>query len=158
MSIFGNVVPAGPAVIALTLLQLLQLTRDAKSFSPTVVGDITTTVVGAGRRRSTTPTWSSVPCEVTALRRLSSRSRERRGVTAVFEGAVERDDGAASTSVVENILKDIHSRQFLFRIVVIGNGAILESTQTLSDNYSTSTSPKTGEKLVTLSSDDKSFE
>ena len=41
---------------------------------------------------------------------------------------------------------------------VIGNGAILETTSILGPHMATSQSPKTGERLVTLASEDKSFE
>jgi hypothetical protein len=41
---------------------------------------------------------------------------------------------------------------------VIGNGAILETTSVLGPHFAESTSPKTGERLVTFASDDRSFE
>eukprot|EP00560_Eucampia_antarctica_P010151 CAMPEP_0197829090 /NCGR_PEP_ID=MMETSP1437-20131217/5561_1 /TAXON_ID=49252 ORGANISM="Eucampia antarctica, Strain CCMP1452" /NCGR_SAMPLE_ID=MMETSP1437 /ASSEMBLY_ACC=CAM_ASM_001096 /LENGTH=169 /DNA_ID=CAMNT_0043430585 /DNA_START=207 /DNA_END=716 /DNA_ORIENTATION=- len=59
---------------------------------------------------------------------------------------------------IDLILKDIHESSFPFRIVVIGNGAILETTSILGPHMATSTSTKTGERLVTLASADKSFE
>lgn len=62
------------------------------------------------------------------------------------------------SNVIDNILQDIHSSRYPFRIVVIGNGAILETTSPLGPIKKTSISPKTGEKLVTLASDDQSFE
>ena len=41
---------------------------------------------------------------------------------------------------------------------MVGNGAILESTNILGPHKNTIISPKTGEKLVTLASEDKTFE
>ena len=40
----------------------------------------------------------------------------------------------------------------------MGNGAILESTNILGPHKKISMSPKTGEKLITLASEDKAFE
>ena len=60
--------------------------------------------------------------------------------------------------VIDNVLQDIHDSGYTFRIVVIGNGAILETTSPLGPIKKSSTSPKTGERLVTLASEDKSFE
>ena len=59
---------------------------------------------------------------------------------------------------IDSIIRDLHDSALPFRIVVIGNGAILESTSTLGPHMAESTSPKTGERLITLASDDRSFE
>ena len=41
---------------------------------------------------------------------------------------------------------------------VIGNGAILETTSVLGPHYASNISPKTGDRIITLASEDKSFE
>jgi hypothetical protein len=67
---------------------------------------------------------------------------------------------APPSSVFDNIISDLHSSAYPFRIIVISNGAILETTSTLGEGTSlkTSKSPKTGEQIVTFASPDKSFE
>jgi hypothetical protein len=57
---------------------------------------------------------------------------------------------------VYHFLQDIQNKDF--RIVVIGNGAILESTHSLGPSISISPSPKSGVNLITFASPDKSFE
>lgn len=59
---------------------------------------------------------------------------------------------------IDSLLQDIHDSGYEFRIVVIGTGAILETTAPLGPIKKSSTSPKTGERLVTFASEDKSFE
>jgi hypothetical protein len=56
------------------------------------------------------------------------------------------------------LLEDIHASKLTFRVVVVGNGAILESTATLGPKMKLSQSPATGENLVTFASEDASFE
>ena len=41
---------------------------------------------------------------------------------------------------------------------MIGNGAILETTSILGPHYASNVSPKTGDRIITLASEDKSFE
>jgi hypothetical protein len=61
--------------------------------------------------------------------------------------------------VVDKIVKDLHSSGFSFRIIVLANGSILETTVALSGTtISKSISPKTGEPITTIASTDKSFE
>lgn len=60
--------------------------------------------------------------------------------------------------VIDDILQDIHCSGYPFRIVVIGNGAILETTSPLGPIKKSSTSPRTGERITTLASEDQSFE
>lgn len=69
--------------------------------------------------------------------------------------AGEEDD---ATSIAEKILNDFHSSELDWRIIVIGGGAILETTQRLGPTSKASKSPKTGERLLTFASEDKSFE
>ena len=59
---------------------------------------------------------------------------------------------------VYGFLQDLHESKLSFRIVVVGNGAILESTNTLGMYMALSQSPKSGANLVTFASEDKSFE
>jgi hypothetical protein len=55
-------------------------------------------------------------------------------------------------------LEDIHASKLTFRVVVVGNGAILETTATLGPTMKLSQSPAMGENLVTFASEDASFE
>jgi len=64
----------------------------------------------------------------------------------------------AAVKVVDRVLSDMHNSGYPFRIVVIGSGAILETTSVLGPTMKSSTSPKTGDRLVTLASEDQSFE
>ena len=52
----------------------------------------------------------------------------------------------------------LHSCGYPFRTIVIGSGAILESTQTLGPTFKVSESPKTGNLILTMASQDQSFE
>ncbi|KAL9188152.1 hypothetical protein ACHAXT_006530, partial [Thalassiosira profunda] len=65
-------------------------------------------------------------------------------------------DGAAPTA--ESILDELHRSELTFRIVVIGNGAILETTSKLGPVCKSSVSPKSGERLLTFANEDQSFE
>ncbi len=64
------------------------------------------------------------------------------------------DDG----SMAESILEEFHRSNLSFRIVVIGNGAILETTSKLGPTSKSSISPKSGERLLTFANEDASFE
>lgn len=64
----------------------------------------------------------------------------------------------SSSSKAEAILESFHKSNLLFRIVVIGNGAILETTSKLGPVSKSSISPKSGERLLTFASEDKTFE
>lgn len=70
----------------------------------------------------------------------------------------ENTASEASLSKSETILNEFHQSQCTFRIVVIGNGAILETTSKLGPKSATSISPKTGDKLMTFANEDASFE
>ncbi|KAL7532677.1 hypothetical protein ACHAWF_004207 [Thalassiosira exigua] len=74
--------------------------------------------------------------------------------TSLFSTA---GDGASS-STAESILDEFHRSNLKFRIVVIGNGAILETTSRLGPTSKSSISPKAGERLLTFASEDASFE
>jgi hypothetical protein len=64
----------------------------------------------------------------------------------------------SSEEKVFDLLRSLHTAKYSFRIVVVGNGAILETTSELGPAMKVSQSPKTGKNLLTLASDDKSFE
>lgn len=70
----------------------------------------------------------------------------------------QHDNDASAPSKIDNLIRDLHSTPYAFRIVVIGNGAILETTSRLGPYMAESTSPKSGERLVTLASEDRKFE
>jgi putative heme iron utilization protein len=84
-----------------------------------------------------------------------------KGLNAVFPRTTALQE---STSLSEpeqrvyGLLEDLHESKFDFRIVVVGNGAILETTATLGPKMKLSQSPATGENLVTFASEDSSFE
>ena len=78
--------------------------------------------------------------------------------------ATQKESDVADVSLsppeqtVYKILRALHDSNYPFRVVVVGNGAILEATSTLGSNFKLGTSPRTGEPLTTFASDDKSFE
>lgn len=59
---------------------------------------------------------------------------------------------------VFDLLQALHDSKYAFRIVVVGNGAILETTSVLGPALSVTQSPRTGKNLMTLASEDKTFE
>ena len=63
-----------------------------------------------------------------------------------------------SETKVFDFLQSLHDSKYNFRIVVVGNGAILETTSVLGPAVAVAQSPKTGKNLMTLASEDKSFE
>ncbi|CAB9521666.1 expressed unknown protein [Seminavis robusta] len=65
---------------------------------------------------------------------------------------------SAPAQTVYDVLQAMHSSSYPFRLVVVGNGAILETTSTLGPTFKLGTSPRTGEPLTTFASEDQSFE
>jgi hypothetical protein len=59
---------------------------------------------------------------------------------------------------VYELLEKLSDSKLSFRIVVVGNGAILESTNVLGPTFKLNKSPKTGSSIVTFASEDQSFE
>jgi len=59
---------------------------------------------------------------------------------------------------VYDILVDLHRSGFLFRVVVVGKGAILESTCALGPKMNVAQSPSSGANLLTFASEDQGFE
>ena len=74
--------------------------------------------------------------------------------TTLFSTADDSD----GVSKAESILDEMHKSKYPFRIIVIGNGAILETTSPLGPISKSSISPKTNERLLTFASGDASFE
>jgi hypothetical protein len=64
----------------------------------------------------------------------------------------------SESATIDEIISKIHKSNLMFRIVVVGNGAILETTSRLGPIQKSSVSPQTGQRLVTLASQDQSFE
>lgn len=99
------------------------------------------------------------PLAKSELRPLNTKSAPLHPHTSFGMSADEENlVAAASLSKSETILNEFHESKLTFRIVVIGNGAILETTSKLGPKKATSVSPKTGDKLMTLASEDSSFE
>jgi len=74
--------------------------------------------------------------------------------TTLFSTADDSDE----VSKAESILDEMHNSKYPFRIIVIGSGAILETTSPLGPISKSSISPKSNEKLLTFASEDASFE
>ena len=111
--------------------------------------------------RPTTTSWrqrqyQTSAAATAAITGAATGARNKVRLAAEAEGREESTTPAPSK--IDSIIRDLHDSSLRFRIVVIGNGAILESTSTLGPHMAESTSPKTGERLVTLASDDRSFE
>jgi len=91
--------------------------------------------------------------------------------TATYSRSILREGGGANSDTatdeiilsppeqkVYNVLQDLHNAQFPFRLVVVGNGAISETTANLGPTFKLGTSPRTGEPIATFASVDQSFE
>jgi len=96
---------------------------------------------------------------------LFSSEQEEAEATVEKEEQTEEEEEGEDDEVpqpkaksVEDILRDLHTSALPFRIVVIGNGAILETTTTLTPTFKSSISPKSNEKLITIANSDQSFE
>ena len=76
----------------------------------------------------------------------------------VFSSSLADADEGVNSSLAEAILDEFHRSSLPFRIVVIGNGAILETTSRLGPTSKAAISPKSGERLLTFASEDQSFE
>eukprot|EP00527_Entomoneis_sp_CCMP2396_P000211 CAMPEP_0198139264 /NCGR_PEP_ID=MMETSP1443-20131203/2606_1 /TAXON_ID=186043 /ORGANISM="Entomoneis sp., Strain CCMP2396" /LENGTH=136 /DNA_ID=CAMNT_0043801347 /DNA_START=292 /DNA_END=702 /DNA_ORIENTATION=- len=60
---------------------------------------------------------------------------------------------------VYNFFEKLHKSAYKFRIIVVGNtGGILETTSIMGPVFKTNTSPKSGKTLLTMASDDQTFE
>lgn len=102
--------------------------------------------------------WSQV--------RLIQSDRFLAGQANVLAATSQETESEDSTSPLQSeqenkvyeLLKDLHTSDIPFRIVVVGNGAILESTNPLGPTFKVGESPKTGASIVTFASEDQSFE
>mmetsp|Transcript_10392 Transcript_10392/g.14671 ORF Transcript_10392/g.14671 Transcript_10392/m.14671 type:complete len:200 (+) Transcript_10392:73-672(+) len=110
---------------------------------------------------TTTTTSPNTKGPFFGVRSLSSSS------TAMFQsssstGSIEISDSVGQMTDPEKrvleLVQDLHTSTLPFRIVVIGNGAILETTSILGPTCKVNKSPKSGEILATMASTDKSFE
>jgi hypothetical protein len=100
-------------------------------------------------------------CPSNAFRPLSissSTAGSQRASSALFKSKRSEPVLTPPEEKVYEVLKEIHESKFSFRVVVVGNGAILESTMILGPTMKVSTSPATGANILTLASEDKSFE
>jgi hypothetical protein len=82
---------------------------------------------------------------------------------AALRAAAKSEDSsgpalAPEEEKVYGLLKEIHASQLAFRAVVVGHGAILESTNLLGPTLKVSKSPKSGANIATFASTDQSFE
>jgi len=59
---------------------------------------------------------------------------------------------------VYDLMQAIHDSKISFRVVVVGKGAILETTSELGPVMRLTQSPSTGSNLITFASEDQSFE
>ena len=79
--------------------------------------------------------------------------------TLLRETSDDNDDGLSEPEqTVYSVLQDMHDSEYPFRLVVVGNGAILETTSALGPTFKLGNSPRTGESLTTFASEDQSFE
>ena len=99
--------------------------------------------------KSTATTTPPTQCIRSSFFRMASLSLSA-------DGGNSEDDISSTTA--ESILDLFHTSNYPFRIVVIGNGAILETTSKLGPTSKSSISPKSGERLLTFASEDQSFE
>ena len=103
-------------------------------------------------RQLSPPTQQSIVYPSTTTLLLSSYSAD------VENGETNEISEHTSKITAESILNEFHKSKYVFRIIVIGNGAILETTNKLGPTYKSSISPKSGERLLTFASEDQSFE
>jgi len=107
--------------------------------------------------------------EFSSIRLLArSFALPRPGSTSVVQAAAAQDNDIENEDVTEGLtpkeskvyelLEELYYSDLPFRIIVIGNGAILESTHALGPTFKLGQSPKTGKSIVTFASVDKSFE
>lgn len=89
--------------------------------------------------------------------RLVSSSR-----TILFDTSMEKERRMGELTKPEqkvfDIMEAIHNSKYLFRVVVVGKGAILETTTELGPVMKVTQSPSTGANLMTFASKDQSTE
>ena len=102
---------------------------------------------------STTPVVRVLPSQELIVRRAVETNGEK--------SAQEEDKSPLKSEQeikVYDFLKELSDSNLSFRIVVVGNGAILESTNPMGPTFKVGESPKTGASIVTFASEDQSFE
>ena len=105
--------------------------------------------------KTTASTFALLFCSVSAY--LSTTTlNSHRSITPVKLAVLS--DLSEPEQRVYSLVEDLHTCRFPFRIVVIGNGAILESTSILGPQMKLNKSPKSEEYLITLANEDQSFE
>ena len=77
--------------------------------------------------------------------------------SAHFDGA-NAIELSSSEQQIYDFLQELHTSGYPFRTIVSGNGAILESTQRLGPTLKVGESGKTGDLILTMASEDQSFE
>lgn len=117
--------------------------------------------------RRTLQRWSSSSAVVVPLLAVANQQQQtntdqnddkENHHAAATTTCTEIKEMSESAATIDEIISKIHKSNFLFRIVVVGNGAILETTSRLGPIQKSSVSPQTGQRLVTLASQDQSFE
>lgn len=96
-----------------------------------------------------------VPCDPSVL---TTQTTTRQFHSHLTAETMSSQDLTEPEQRVYSLVKNLHDSGFSFRIVVVGNGAILETTSPLGPVMKLSASPKTGKALLTLASEDQSFE
>jgi hypothetical protein len=130
-----------------TVLLLVSLVATGTSFHNNCVLAFTPHTSGRNRNHLAFQTTTS-----TTLSKLLLSSQDKVG-----EGQKE-STLSPSESQVYSLLKKLSDSGLEFRIVVVGNGAILETTNLLGPTMKLGQSPASGANLVTFASDDSSFE
>lgn len=116
--------------------------------------------------------WSAIVgilCPFSSLAFSSSlpASSSTRNHVALVAAASDPTSSTSSISIsltpaeqgVYEFFKKLHQSQHAFRIVVVGGaGGILETTSPLGPVFKTSQSPKSGKVLLTMATEDQSFE
>lgn len=102
------------------------------------------------------PCWLLFFSSLTPSNAFASGGRTRPALATMLSATMAEPSLTPKEEKVYGFLEDLRNKDF--RIIVIGNGAILESTHSLGPNMSLSQSPKSGANLVTFASPDKSFE
>ena len=98
------------------------------------------------------------PCHNRNIARFASLPQSSPSSSLSLSVSDDSSLSSSSPSIAEQILHDFHASKLSFRIIVIGNGAILESTSQLGPTFKSSISPKSGERLITFANRDASLE
>ena len=133
------------SAIAFILLILAMLVTESTAF-------VARGPVAVSRILSTTTTTRGYPRDIVPSSRSLLLFATPESTTTTFKDLTEPEQR------VYSLVEALHKSEFTFRIVVVGQGAILETTSMLGPILKLQTSPKTGNPLLTLASIDQSFE